>query len=140
MSDLTDVFPSPDVGEMGHPDDSVQPSSYLNDTDAESARAIPVMHPTIHTSAPSPGDPMDVTSPDIASMGPPAGVSPDPEANGAHEHMGGAEERSHTPSMPTPNVATAAQAGAQQPKVVQTAFIHKLYKYVLRAEMNGWKS
>jgi len=27
-----------------------------------------------------------------------------------------------------PNAAAAAAAGAQQPKVVQTAFIHKLYK------------
>jgi hypothetical protein len=125
---------------MGHPDDSVQRSSYLNDTDTEPAHTIPIMHPTIHTSAPSPGEPMDVTSPGMAPMGPPAGVSPDPEANGAHEHIGGPEERSHTPSMSTPNAAAAAQAGAQQPKVVQTAFIHKLYKYVLRLETNGWKS
>lgn len=73
---------------------------------------------------------------DVAPMGPPVGVSPDPEANGAHEHMGGTEERGHTP-MSAPNAAAAAQAGAQQPKVVQTAFIHKLYKYVLGLEKIG---
>jgi hypothetical protein len=39
--------------------------------------------------------------------------------------------------MSAPNAAAAAQAGAQQPKVVQTAFIHKLYKYVLGLEKIG---
>jgi hypothetical protein len=38
------------------------------------------------------------------------------------------DEQGHNPSMLGPNAAVAAQAGAQQPKVVQTAFIHKLYK------------
>lgn len=31
-----------------------------------------------------------------------------------------------------PNAAVGAAAAAQQPKVVQTAFIHKLYKYDFR--------
>lgn len=33
-------------------------------------------------------------------------------------------------SLNAPNPAIGAAAAAQQPKVVQTAFIHKLYKYV----------
>jgi hypothetical protein len=74
---------------------------------------------------------MDVTSPTLAPMGPPARSSPEDEANGSHEHTGMSDDQGHNPSMLGPNAAVAAQAGAQQPKVVQTAFIHKLYKYVL---------
>ena len=71
---------------------------------------------------------MDVTSPTIAAMGPPTRGSPEDEANGTHEHSGISDDQSHTSSMLGPNAALAAQAGVQQPKVVQTAFIHKLYK------------
>lgn len=70
---------------------------------------------------------MDVTSPTMATMGPPTRTSPDNEANGAHEQPGG-EDQNHAPNIVAPNAAAAAQAGGQQPKVVQTAFIHKLYK------------
>jgi len=73
---------------------------------------------------------MDVTSPTIAPMGPPARSSPESEANGAHDHSSIIDDSSHASGMLGPNAAVAAQAGAQQPKVVQTAFIHKLYKYV----------
>lgn len=69
---------------------------------------------------------MDVSSPANATMGPPARTSPDNEANGT----GGVIDQGHMGSMAGPNAAAAAQAGAQAPKVVQTAFIHKLYKYV----------
>jgi hypothetical protein len=71
---------------------------------------------------------MDVTSPTIAPMGPPARSSPEDEANGTHEHTGITDDQGHNSSMLGPNAAVAAQAGVQQPKVVQTAFIHKLYK------------
>jgi hypothetical protein len=37
-------------------------------------------------------------------------------------------DQPQTGSLAGPNAAAAAAAGAQQPKVVQTAFIHKLYK------------
>jgi hypothetical protein len=72
---------------------------------------------------------MDVTSPTMATMGPPSRTSPDNEANGTHEQPA-AEDQSHINNIVVPNAAAAAQAGSQQPKVVQTAFIHKLYKYV----------
>ena len=115
---------------MSEHDESVRKSPFVVDADMESStRTVPILTPTIQTSAPSPGDPMDVTSPAMAAMGPPSRSSPEPEANGTHDHS--LDEQGHAPSMLGPNAAVAAQAGSQQPKVVQTAFIHKLYKYVL---------
>lgn len=69
---------------------------------------------------------MDVTPPTSTMMGPPARTSPDMETNGVHDHILGDQPSSG--SLAGPNAAAAAAAGAQQPKVVQTAFIHKLYK------------
>jgi hypothetical protein len=113
---------------MGSQDDDRGPPP--RDTDDEpSSRTVPILSPATRTSAPSPGDPMDVTSPTIASMAPPARASPDTEANGSQEHMG-LEDHNQASSINAPNAAAAAQSGGQQPKVVQTAFIHKLYKYV----------
>lgn len=102
-----------------------------NSTIGQSAvRSLPIIQPpSIHTSAPSPGDPMEVgetTPPASALMGPPSRTSPD-EANGHHEHTGSGDQLAPG-SMAGPNAAAAAAAGSQQPKVVQTAFIHKLYK------------
>jgi hypothetical protein len=99
---------------------------------ALSARPVPIRTntPTIRTSAPSPGDPMDVTSPTTVAMGPPGRTSPPTEANGVHEHLV-VEEHNQPPSTAAPNNTSTAQTTGQQPKVVQTAFIHKLYKYVV---------
>jgi hypothetical protein len=72
---------------------------------------------------------MEVTSPGSASMGPPARSSEE-DANGTYDHMA---DQPNTGTLGGPNAAAAgAAAGAigQQPKVVQTAFIHKLYKWV----------
>jgi len=92
------------------------------------ARTVPILNPPIlQTSAPSPGDPMEMTPPSSALMAPPARTSEESEANGVHDHMGMGDQPS-TGSLAGPNAAAAAAAGAQQPKVVQTAFIHKLYK------------
>lgn len=117
---------------MNAQNESAQAPSFMSDTDVNSStRTVPILHPAM----PSPGDPMDVTSPTLAPMGPPARNSPEDEANGSHEQAGLAEDQGHNSSMLGPNAAVAAQAGGQQPKVVQTAFIHKLYKYVL---CNPW--
>lgn len=102
-----------------------------------SFRTLPIIQqPSIHTTAPSPGSPMDVadvTPPASALMGPPSRTSPE-ELNGHHEHMGMGGGMMGDPmglgSVAGPNAAAAAAAGSQQPKVVQTAFIHKLYKSV----------
>jgi hypothetical protein len=92
-------------------------------------RTVPILQPpVIQTSAPSPGDPMDITPPATALMAPPSRTSPDGETRGTHDHIGMGDQPS-SGSLAGPNAAAAAAAGAQQPKVVQTAFIHKLYKY-----------
>ncbi|KAK4122750.1 hypothetical protein N657DRAFT_656847 [Parathielavia appendiculata] len=93
-------------------------------------RTIPIIAPTIQMSTPSPGEPMDMTTPTGSSA--PASATKSPErgarANGgpndrlqppAPQH----EQTPHENTMPAP--ATTAQP-VHQPKV-QTAFIHKLW-------------
>ena len=93
----------------------------------QTARTVPILQPhTLQTSAPSPKDPMEVTPPAGAIMAPPTRTSEENDANGTIEHMG--IDQMNTGLMAGPNAAAAAATGAQQPKVVQTAFIHKLYK------------
>ncbi|KAK3683836.1 HSF-type DNA-binding-domain-containing protein [Podospora appendiculata] len=112
-------------------------------------RTVPIMTPTIQMSAPSPGDPMEITTPTNSSAPPSATKSPDSNGNAnangnsngnGNNSMGngnasGMNDRSHTTPhhdqlsadniiMPAP---TAAAAAVHQPKIVQTAFIHKLY-------------
>lgn len=70
---------------------------------------------------------MDVTTP-TATMGPPARTSEESDSNGIGEHTGAGDQPAGGSLASGPNAAAAAAAGAQQPKVVQTAFIHKLYK------------
>jgi hypothetical protein len=69
---------------------------------------------------------MDVTTPTAVTMGPPARTSEETDANGMNDHLGVGDQPSTGSLAAGPNAAAAA--GAQQPKVVQTAFIHKLYK------------
>ncbi len=90
----------------------------------------PVLHSPV-LPVPTPGDPMEITttSPSTTMMAPPARTSPESEANGGHDQHMAMGDQPSTGSLAGPNAAAAAAAaGAQQPKVVQTAFIHKLYK------------
>ena len=66
----------------------------------------------------SPKSDTRMSSPPPSSMGPPNQSSPETE----HQKTNGNREQSHTP-VP----GTSAAGAAQGPKVVQTAFIHKLY-------------
>lgn len=90
-------------------------------------RTVPILTPTIQMSAPD-SEPMDITTPTNSSAPASTTKSPDrerdrdtngtpsrPEAQGASSSM----------TMPAPTAAAAAVHG---PKIVQTAFIHKLYK------------
>ncbi|EJT71462.1 flocculation suppression protein [Gaeumannomyces tritici R3-111a-1] len=103
----------------------------MRDSDPIVSRTVPILTPTIQMSAPSPGEPMEITTP-TSSAPPSATKSPDSDANG-HGPGSGSEHRSSTPkmeqhSMPGVMPAPAAAAPAvHQPKIVQTAFIHKLY-------------
>ena len=105
-----------------------QRSPFVSDPDPnQAARTVPILQPpVVQTSAPSLPDTMDVTPPVSATMAPPMRTSED-DANGTHDHMGMGDPQ-NIGSLAGPNAAAAAAAGAQQPKVVQTAFIHKLYK------------
>jgi hypothetical protein len=116
---------------MNPPDENARRSPFVAEKDQSTAkRTVPILQLSSHNSGSSVGDPMDVTPPATAVMGPPARTSPEGETNGGHESTGaGPTEQSS--NMAGPNAAAAAAAGAQQPKVVQTAFIHKLYKCVL---------
>lgn len=116
-------------------DDRAQHHSYINGPSlSHPARTVPIIQqPTLQSSVPS-GDAMNVSLPCTAlvPMGPPSILSPDNDANGIHDHMvGGDHPSSGSLALTTPSAAAAAAAGSggnAGPKVVQTAFIHKLYK------------
>jgi hypothetical protein len=77
-------------------------------------------------SANNPGDKMDVSQPQQATMGPPQS-SPNGER---HQDPHQAEQSGQNGHNGSSGQLVGAAAAAQQPKVVQTAFIHKLYKSV----------
>ncbi|WEW59394.1 Flocculation suppression protein [Emydomyces testavorans] len=91
------------------------------------SRSIPVLSASISPSDPMPGDPMDVSPPASAAMGPPSQSSPEVE-QGPTSHTNGNTGESGASQNTAAGQPTGAAAAAQQPKVVQTAFIHKLYR------------
>ena len=113
---------------MEHMDARMQHNAFMTDPglSQSAARTVPILAPSMLPTT-SHADPMDTTSPS-AMMAPPARTSPDSESNGMNGNNMGADHP-HNGMMAEPNAAAAAAAaGGQQPKVVQTAFIHKLYK------------
>jgi hypothetical protein len=72
---------------------------------------------------------MDITTPTNSSAPPSTAKSPDGEANGLADQPQTAAHGDPASAdniiMPAP---VAAAAAVHQPKIVQTAFIHKLYK------------
>ncbi|KAF7187920.1 Transcription factor SFL1 [Pseudocercospora fuligena] len=73
------------------------------------------------------GEPMDTSQSQHASMGPPLS-SPNGDRQGEQQQQHGQNEQQTTsPSTGGGSHPVGAAAAAQQPKVVQTAFIHKLY-------------
>ena len=92
-------------------------------------KSIPILPSSGSTLAP-PRDPMDIT-PTSSTMGPPS------DRNGTSSFQSQSQREGNGDSgntSPNGNQAPAvgAAAAAQQPNVVQTAFIHKLYKWVCR--------
>lgn len=70
---------------------------------------------------------MDLTTPTDSSAPGSSSKSPDADANDP-SHVSSNDHHLGSNSMPAPAIAAAA---IHQPKIVQTAFIHKLYKCVL---------
>ncbi|PTB70049.1 hypothetical protein BBK36DRAFT_1207082 [Trichoderma citrinoviride] len=115
--------------------------------DSTGSRIVPVSisvsapPPTISMSPPSPVDhPMEGTSPeDNSPTGHGHGSGSDPEASSANgkppvSRAGNASPQEHgalTSSSNMPAPPPAAAAAVHQPKIVQTAFIHKLYNSML---------
>ncbi|TPX09956.1 uncharacterized protein E0L32_008803 [Thyridium curvatum] len=95
------------------------------DEPPSTARTVPIMTPTIQMSAPSPGDPMEITTP-TSSAAPSTTKSPGADSNGNSEPSS-SSTKTETPSAGTMPAPAAAAAAVHQPKIVQTAFIHKLY-------------
>ena len=103
-------------------------SPYSGDPKPNNAsRNIPILPSSTQTTDHGHGEPMDVSS-TPAVMGPPVHSSPETDQiMGMQNGMYG--ETTHAPNGSTGNgVSAAAITASQQPKVVQTAFIHKLYK------------
>lgn len=63
--------------------------------------------------------------------------SPDGDRAGAVSTNGSGDAAN--PNSNGPNQTVGAAAAAQQPKVVQTAFIHKLYKYAPFLVQQVWR-
>lgn len=106
--------------------------------DPMAPRTIPILTPSIQMSGPNDTEPMDIMTPTNSSAPASATKSPDGDRerdmNGASEPMrinnssrldGQGHGNAMTMTMPAPTAAAAAVHG---PKIVQTAFIHKLYK------------
>ncbi|KAK9414625.1 hypothetical protein SUNI508_11063 [Seiridium unicorne] len=113
--------------------ESASRSPLGNDTAHEmmGARTVPIITsttptPTIKTSAPSPrGEPMDLTTPTDSSAAGSSSKSPDGDGSDQNHASSGEQHlTSNATTMPAPAIAAAA---VHQPKIVQTAFIHKLY-------------
>lgn len=121
---------------MSPQDESAQQSSAMNNTEVSSAeRTVPIIQTPAQSSPQLPGDPMVVTSPAPTMGPPPARSSPDRGANGTHEQTSAVGEQAQNGNVQSPGAGAATQGSAPQPKVQQTAFIHKLYKCVSTIRM-----
>jgi len=88
-------------------------------------RTLPILSSSSAAASRS-SDKMDVSQPQVAPMGPPQS-SPNGER---HTEQHQAEHQGQNGQNGASGQLVGAAAAAQQPKVVQTAFIHKLYKSV----------
>ena len=81
----------------------------------------------------SDADTMDITLSTTVSMGPPGHSSPDLDPHQGMSNGNATEGHHGAPNGIAGGLSAAAATSSQQPKVVQTAFIHKLYRYYQRA-------
>jgi len=107
---------------MASATESIQRSPFAADHLAPGIhKSIPIL-PSSSSSMNHTPDPMDVTP--SVNMGPPSQSSPVTDRNPSSQQTSDNEPTTNGTSVS----AVGAAAAAQQPKVVQTAFIHKLYK------------
>lgn len=113
-------------------------SSFTGDPQEKGGyRNIPILPSSIKPVEPTHEDPMDTTPTTSTAMGPPGHSSPEMDTAGPLSN-GTYGESTHMQNGTTSNgMSAAAATSAQQPKVVQTAFIHKLYKYKPWSFTNG---
>ena len=94
------------------------------------ARVVPLSAPTLKMSAPANGDAMDVSSPTSSSTpGRPNGSETNGKTNESSKNQSANDQNSGSSSNSQMLAPPPAAAAVHQPKIVQTAFIHKLYKY-----------
>lgn len=95
-------------------------------------RNIPILPSSNKTIESAHGEPMDISPPPSAAMGPPINSSPEMDHTGSMSNgtYGDVVHQNGSNGSMTNGLSAAAATSSQQPKVVQTAFIHKLYKYV----------
>ncbi|KAK2739259.1 hypothetical protein FQN57_006594 [Myotisia sp. PD_48] len=94
----------------------------------KTTRTIPLLASTVPPAETSPGDPMDVSPSTTTSMAPPLQSSPDMDATNSNNSSGSSTDLGLPQNAMNSNQQPiGAAAAGQQPKVVQTAFIHKLY-------------
>ena len=74
-------------------------------------------------------DPMDVTPTAPNSMGPPVDSSPEVDPHSVIPNGNSSEHSIASGNTQVNSLTAAAATSAAQPKMVNTAFIHKLYKY-----------
>jgi hypothetical protein len=124
---------------MGGQDETAQNEPLMGNTEhSQATRTVPILKTSVYGAHSSTGEPMDVTTSAGAPMGPPPARGTSPERT-----MNGSQAPSQQPSDQQSNGAAMPNAGSnptpsttQQPKVQQTAFIHKLYKYVFHSLRN----
>lgn len=99
-------------------------------------KSIPILPSAAapHSDAMEVSQPQNASNAPTAPMGPPTIRSPKderpPEQPPQHAHSDQHLQPPHQSANGSGGQPVGAAAAAQQPKVVQTAFIHKLYKYV----------
>ncbi|CAM1509196.1 Fc.00g029350.m01.CDS01 [Cosmosporella sp. VM-42] len=112
------------------------PRSTLVTNESMGPRIVPIPTPTIKMSPPVSGDPMEITSPTNTSTsannhGSDSDTNPNTASNGKTpdrdrpKNSPVPDQSNNSNNMPAP--PPAAAAAVHQPKIVQTAFIHKLY-------------
>jgi len=108
-------------------------------SDEPMTRIVPIPTPQIQMSAPSPGEPMEITTPTNATaptqsnekdMKPEINGNINGSVNGDRSNDSSPTNQLSNSSMAMAAPPAAAAAAVHQPKIVQTAFIHKLYKLV----------